>query len=104
MIYVFATVKTKPGMVSRALDFYRALVPQVIANEAGCLEYVPTTDLDLGFPNQTLDSDMIVVTERWMTIKDFRAHLDMPHSIEFRSSIQSILAERITIRITQSAI
>lgn len=104
MIYVLASVKTKPGMVSRALDFYRVLVPQVMANEAGCLEYVPTADLDLGLPNQTLDHDQIVVTERWRTIEDFRAHLDMPHSIAFRSNIQHLLAERITIKITQSAI
>lgn len=97
MIYVLATVKAKPGMVSRALDLYRVLVPQVMAKEAGCLEYVPTTDLDLGFPNQTRDENMIVVTERWKTIEDFRAHLVMPHSIEFRSSIHSILAERITM-------
>ena len=75
-----------------------------MANEAGCVEYVPTTELDPGFPNQTLDTNMIVVTERWRTIEDFRAHLDMPHSIQFRSSIQPILAEHITIRITQNAI
>ena len=104
MIYVLASVKTKPGMVSRALDLYRVLVPRIMANEAGCIEYAPTTGLDLGLANQTLDNDTIIVTERWKTIEDFRAHLDMPHSIEFRSSIQHILAERITIRITQRAL
>lgn len=104
MIYVHAFVRTKPGMVPQALTCYRALVPQVMAKELGCIEYVPTTDFDLGLPNQNMDKDMIVVVERWKTIEDFRAHLNMRHSIEFRSSIQPILAEGISLKITMSAI
>jgi len=104
MIYVCALVKTKPGMLSRALDFYRVLVPKVLADEPGCLEYVPTIDFDLGLPNQNKDPDMIFVAERWKTIEDFKLHLNMPHSIEFRSRIQPCLAENITVKITHDAI
>jgi len=104
MIYVLAFVRTKPGMVSQALDIYRELVPKVMANEPGCLAYAPTRDVDLSLPNQDKDEDMIVVNERWKTIDDFKAHLNMPHSIEFRSKIRHYLNERIIVRITQAAI
>lgn len=103
MIYVLAFIKTKPGMVSQALDIYREFVPQVIAQEPGCEAYVPTTDFDLGLPNQDQDQCLIVVNERWKTIDDFRAHLSMPHSIEFRSKIKNCLDQPITVRISQEA-
>ena len=104
MIYVLAFVKTKPGMLAQALTCYRDLVPRVMANEAGCIEYAPTTDFDPCLPNQINDKEMIVVCERWKTIDDFKAHLTMPHTISFRSSIRHCLAAPITVKITQPAI
>ena len=104
MIYVLAFIKTKPGTVSQALDIYREFVPQVMANEPGCVAYVPTADVDLGLANQNKDKCMIVVNERWKTIDDFKAHLSMPHSIVFRSRIKSYLDEPITLRISQEAV
>ena len=104
MINVFATLRIKPGMLAQALACYRSFVPKVLANEPGCIEYAPTVNLDLGLPNQDKNGDLIFVCERWKSADDFRAHLTMAHSAEFRSSIKDCLAGRITIRITQAAI
>jgi len=104
MIHVLAFVSIKPGMVKEALDVYRVLVPKVMANESGCLEYSPTIDYDFGLANQEKNSDMIVVTELWKSIADFKAHIDgPPHVAEFRAAIKEYL-EKTTLKITQDAI
>lgn len=104
MIHVYAIVRTRPGLRARALECYRTLVPAVLSSEPGCLEYVPTTDVDLGLANQDQDGDMIFVAERWRTVADFRAHLERAHSIAFRAAIAGCLAEPIRLRITQRAV
>lgn len=104
MIHVLAFVTIKPGMLDKALNVYRVLVPKVMANEPGCLEYSPTTDFDLGLGNQEKNPDMIVVTERWVSIDDFKAHIAGPaHVVEFRAAIKEFF-EKITLKITQDAI
>ena len=104
MIHVIAYVKLKPGTIPKVLDLYRILLPKIFAKEKGCIEYSPTIDFDFGADNQNKNPDMIIVRERWAVIDDFRAHLNMAHSIEFRASIKDYLAERITITITQDAL
>ena len=103
MIHVLAFVSLKPGMMEQALDVYRVLVPNVMANEPGCLEYSPTMDYDLGLPNQEKNPNMIVVTERWNSVDDFKSHLNAPHVIAFRAAIKDCL-EKITVKITKDAI
>ena len=104
MIHVLAFASIKPGMLDKALEIYRILVPKVLANEPGCLEYSPTVDYDFGLANQQKDSNMIVITERWKTIEDFKAHVDgPPHVAEFRAAIKDYM-EKTTLKITQDAI
>lgn len=104
MIHVLAFASIKPGMLDKALAVYRTLVPQVMANEPGCLEYSPTVDIDFGLPNQDKNPDMIVITERWKTLDDFRAHVDgPPHVAEFRAAIKEYM-DKTTLKITQDAI
>ncbi|MEI7432512.1 MAG: putative quinol monooxygenase [Betaproteobacteria bacterium] len=103
MIHVLAFVSIKPGMMAQALTVYRTLVREVMANEPGCLEYSPTTDCDLGLINQQKNPDMILVTERWKSVDDFKAHLDAPHVIKFRFAIREYL-DQIVIRITRDAL
>lgn len=104
MIHVLAFVFVKPGMLDKALDAYRVLVPKVMAAEPGCLEYSPTVDVDLGLANQEKNPYMIVVTERWKSVEDFKAHLDgPPHVSEFRAAIKAC-AEKTSLKITQDAI
>jgi quinol monooxygenase YgiN len=103
MIRVLAFVSLKPQTLASALECYRVLVPKVMANEPGCIEYTPTVDCDLGLPNQEMHPDTIVVTERWRSIEDFRAHLVAPHSVEFRAAIKEY-AEKIVVKVTQRAL
>lgn len=47
---------------------------------------------------------MIVITERWKSIDDFKAHVDgPPHVAEFRAAIKEYM-EKTTLKITQDAI
>lgn len=104
MIHVTAFVTLKPGALPAALDAYRALVPDVLAKEPGCLEYSPTFDLDLGLPIQDQDPNMIIVTERWMSADDFKAHVNgPPHVLTFRAAMKDCV-EHTRVRITQDAI
>ena len=104
MIHVIAFASIKPGMVEEALKVYHVLAPKVLANEPGCLEYSPTLDYDLGLSNQDKNPDMIVVTERWKSIDDFKAHIDgPPHVVEFRAAIKGLM-EKTVLKITQDAI
>ena len=102
MIYVFATARIKAGHLPEALACYQQLVPVVLANEPGCLEYSPTLNFDLGLPNQEGDDRQIHVLERWHSVEDFRAHLGMAHCLEFRKRIAPCLEEGIRVRITQA--
>ena len=104
MIYVFASVRIRKGCLEQALNCYRELVPAVQEAESGCLEYVPTVDVPMGLPNQDNDDCRILVTERWKSLEDFRKHLGMSHSAAFRTKIQPLLAERITVKIVQPAL
>lgn len=104
MIHVLATVLIKDGCLPEALDCYQYLVPQVLEKEPGCLEYVPTVDHDLGLANQDRVPARILVAERWQSETDFRAHLTMPHCVEFRARIAPYLAEGISVLITRPAL
>lgn len=104
MIYVLATALIREGRLLDALDCYRYLVPIVLSEESGCLEYTPTTDRNLGLANQNTDPGRILVLERWRSEEDFRAHLAMPHCAEFRSRIQPCLAEPITVKVICAAL
>lgn len=104
MLHVLAFVSIKPGMLDKALEVYRTFAPKVMANEPGCLEYSPSIDYDLGLANQDRNPNMIVVTERWKSIDDFKAHIEGPaHVVEFRSGIKELL-EKTTLKITQDAL
>lgn len=104
MIHVLAFVTLKPGMLPVALDAYRVLVPDVLTKEPGCLEYSPTTDLDLGLSFQDQIPNMIVVSERWRSADDFKAHINgPPHVLAFRAAMKDCV-EHTRLRITQDAI
>jgi quinol monooxygenase YgiN len=101
MIHVVAAVIIKPGRMAEALAIYRPFARQVCA-EAGCHQYQPTLDVDLGLPTQRLDPNRITVTERWASIEDFRAHLRAPHVLAYRAAIRDCLQE-ITVTVTEDA-
>ena len=104
MIHVLAFVRLKPGRLEEALDIYRVLVPQVLASEPGCLEYAPTVDCARIADNQETDPETIVVSERWRSLDDFRAHLaGPPHLLAIRAAAPHC-REKITLKITPDAL
>ena len=100
MINVFANVMIKKENIEQAPDCYRDFVPLVIA-ESGCLEYVPCKGINTDLTNQVQDDSRIFVAECWKSLKDFRKHLEMPHSVAFRARIKPLLTEKITVTIVQ---
>lgn len=43
MITLIATLKVQEGKMDEALEVLRDIVPDILENEPGCLEYVPHT-------------------------------------------------------------
>ena len=97
MIHVIAYIRIRPGRMDAAREVYRDFVPKVNA-EKGCIEYVPTTDLDTGLPRQELDGDVITVVEKWEDLDAFKAHLTAPHVLVYRENVKDIV-EGVSIKI-----
>lgn len=102
MLNVIAYVKFKPGTLAQVIEAYRRLLPEIFAREPGCLGYEPGRQAWLGLPNEIGALDTIVVSERWRSAEDFRAHLLMPHTLEFRERIAPCLEEGITVQVCES--
>ena len=60
MIYVVASIKVRPGKISAFLERFKAIVPNVI-NENGCIEYIPTIDLDAKLNRQVFDENIVTI-------------------------------------------
>ena len=64
MIHVIASVQVKPGKVSEFLKIFKANVPLVRA-EKGCIQYVPTVDINAELPPQIMDENVVTIIEAW---------------------------------------
>ncbi len=92
MIHVLATIQLHPGMRDEFLKHFRAIVPAV-REEAGCLEYGPTIEIDSGIPAQAnLGSDAVVVVEKWESLDALKAHLVAPHMKTYREKVKDMVA------------
>jgi len=91
MIYVIATVEVIDGKRSDFLEEFHKLVPQV-RKEAGCIEYGPTIDVDMGIPAQKLVRDNVVtIMEKWESIEALQAHLTAPHMKTYRTKVKDLV-------------
>jgi quinol monooxygenase YgiN len=91
MINVIATIKLNPGTRDEFVKIFNANVPAVLA-EDGCIEYVPSIDVDSGLDNQNKDENAVVVIEKWETLEHLHAHLTAPHMISFREKAGDMIA------------
>jgi quinol monooxygenase YgiN len=91
MIIVLATIRVKEGKVPEFLKIFTANVPLVLA-EKGCLEYVPTVDVETGLAPQKLDADCVTIVEKWENIAALKAHLAAPHMVEYQKKVKDIVA------------
>lgn len=102
MIHVIATITVVPGSRPAFLKHFHALVPHVHA-EVGCIEYGPTIDIASDMGGQIpLRDNVVIVVERWATLKDLQAHHVAPHMQPFRESVKG-LVESVSLQVTETA-
>ncbi len=85
MIYVIATLTTKPGAAD-ALRGAAAACRAETLKEKGCLAY----DLHQSFA----DPDRLVFVETWETRDDLTAHSKQPHLVAWREASAPHLVSR----------
>lgn len=102
MVHVIATITLKPGKRKKFLKEFHKLMPKV-HKEKGCIEYGPTVDLRTGLPVQpALRRDVVVVVEKWKSLKALKAHLVAPHMALYREKVKSYL-KGVTLLVLEPA-
>ena len=94
MINVIASIRVKPGRVADFLEIFKSNVPRVKA-EKGCIDYVPTVDVDAGLAPQQLDENRVTVIEKWEHLEALQAHLRTPHMLDYRERVKDIVDELV---------
>ena len=90
MIYVVASIKVRPGKISAFLERFKAIVPNVI-NENGCIEYIPTIDLDAKLNRQVFDENIVTIIEKWESMEHLQTHLKASHMLSYREEVKDML-------------
>ena len=101
MINVIASIHIKEGRVSEFIELFKANVPNVLV-EKGCLEYVPTIDIQEGLDRQALDSNVVTIIEKWDSLEDLQAHLEAPHMLAFRDQVKDIV-DKAVLKVLEEA-
>ncbi|MFH1008134.1 MAG: putative quinol monooxygenase [Candidatus Latescibacterota bacterium] len=90
MIYVIASIKVKSESLDAFLEIFKANVPAVKAEE-GCIEYVPTGDVDAGLTPQVLDPTVVTIMEKWQSLEALHAHLAAPHMLAYQKRVKDMV-------------
>ena len=101
MIYVISSIRVKPGKRDAFLEIFKANVQTVLA-EKGCIDYMPTIDVDAGLPPQVLDPNVVTIIERWERLEDLHAHLKSPHMAAYREKVKDIV-EGMSLKVLEAA-
>ncbi len=101
MINVVASIHVKPGKLSDYLAILKANVPAV-RKEKGCIDYVPTVDVDSKLPPQVVDKNCVTLLEKWESLEALQAHLGSPHMLDYREKVKDMI-ERVTIKVLREA-
>ena len=99
MINVVASIRVKTGRLSDYLAILKANVPAV-RKEKGCIEYVPTIDIDVKLPPQVLDKHVVTILEKWESLATLHAHLGSPHMLDYREKVKNIV-ESVALKVLQ---
>ena len=100
MIHVIASIFIKEGKLAEITKIYESFVPKVLAEE-GCIMYCPTADFETEIPTQLKEKNIVTVIEKWEDLEAFHAHLNAPHSCEFREDIKDIV-EKVSIKVLKN--
>ncbi len=101
MINVIATIRINEGRLSEFVDIFKANVPAVLEEE-GCIEYMPTIDIQTGLSAQELESATVTVIEKWNCLEDLKAHLKAPHMLVFKERVID-LVDHVSLKILEEA-
>lgn len=102
MIVVIATIEVHEGRRDAFLVEFHKNVPLVCA-EAGCLEYVPTTDLAADLPVPVASRpNVVTIVEKWQSLDALRAHFAAPHMADYRVRVKDLVAG-VKLQILQPA-
>lgn len=101
MINVIATIRINEGRLSEFVDIFKANVPAVLEEE-GCIEYMPTIDIQTGLSAQKLESATVTVIEKWNSLEDLKAHLKAPHMLVFKERVKG-LVDQVSLKILEEA-
>jgi quinol monooxygenase YgiN len=101
MIHVIASIRVKAGRVPEFIAIFKANMPSVLG-EKGCIEYVPTVDIDSGLPPQRKDENRVTIIEKWESLEALHAHLRAPHMLIYREQVKDIV-EDLSITVLEDA-
>ncbi len=101
MVHVIASVQVKKGKLEEFLQIFKTNVPLVLA-EKGCIQYVPTVDVNAGLPPQLMDENIVTIIEVWESLEDLRAHLAAPHMLAYREKVSNIV-ENVTLKVLRES-
>ena len=90
MIHVIASIKVKSESLDEFLEIFKANVPAV-KTEEGCIEYVPTVDVDAGLKPQVLDPSVVTIIEEWQSLQALHAHLTAPHMLAYKEKVKELV-------------
>jgi quinol monooxygenase YgiN len=102
MIYVIATIEVAPGKRADFLREFQANVPSVLTEE-GCIEYVPTIDLQTSIGAQgEARANVVTVVEKWASTEALEAHLIAPHMLAYRAKVKD-LVKHVALQVLEPA-
>jgi quinol monooxygenase YgiN len=91
VIHVVAIIKAVPGKRDEVLKEFRAVLPEVLAEE-GCIEYGPA--IDSAASPDALGPDTFAVIEKWATPEALKAHATSSHMAAYGQRVKDLLASR----------
>jgi quinol monooxygenase YgiN len=102
MIHVLATIQTTASDRDKLIAAFEKLRPQVLA-EPGCFEYVTAIDLATPLDAQSpLRDDVVMMIEKWESLKHLEDHLAAPHMDAFREANSGII-KGLTLQVLSPA-
>lgn len=101
MVHVIASVQVKKGKLEEFLQIFKTNVPLVLA-EKGCIQYVPTIDINADLAPQLMEENIVTIIEVWESLEDLRAHLAAPHMLAYREKVSNIV-ENVTLKVLRES-
>ncbi|MCX5806571.1 MAG: putative quinol monooxygenase [Proteobacteria bacterium] len=101
MIHVIASVRVKTGRVNEYLEIFKSNMPKV-REEKGCVQYIPTMDIDSGLPPQVLEDNLITIIEKWENMDALHDHLASPHMMAYMEKVEGMV-QNVSLKVLKEA-